>query len=543
LLQPDNVVFSNGSRIRNDFSNEEIPNANSIQLHGVIGFGYDLPVSQSSYLTPELKYYIPFTNVSDVDWKASSFLIGASLKTAIFPPAPIVMKDTIITRDTTTIVRSGVKQESIELIRSTERTSTGREGIGKVERTRIFEQYERIVPKIEDLAIDFQVFGVTTSGEKQENPVVIIEEIETEEGFPLLPYIFFSQGNSALENTRMELLSQARTTLFNEDDLNWNTMDIYQQLLNIVGKRLINNPSANITLTGTNNNTDDERNNLPLSRLRAFAVRDYLVNIWGINTSRIRIDAVNLPSKPTNPVVADGISENSRVEISSNDRNILAPVYLREVLRVSDPPLIEIHPAVQTSAGLTEFNLEISQGDSKIRSYTYNNIPEKYNWNIEVPPVPLLNLPADIVLIAKDNIGQSVSAAKQISISQKTIKTKREHIEGDYRVERYSLILFDFDKSEILLGHRYALDYIKSKITPTSLVTISGYADRTGTSDYNRELARRRSEEVMLFFSIPSQQVTILPIGSDELIFDNNLPEGRSYSRTVRIEIRTPVRD
>jgi len=36
--------------------------------------------------------------------------------------------------------------------------------------------------------------------------------------------------------------------------------------------------------------------------------------------------------------------------------------------------------------------------------------------------------------------------------------------------------------------------------------------------------------------------VSKYPIGSDELIFDNNTPQGRSYSRTVKIIIATPVK-
>lgn len=541
LLKPENVTFTDGRRLRNDFYDQEIPESNAIQVHGLFGFGYDLPIGKNSFLTPEVKYYMPFTNISNVDWKASSFQFSAAVKFPIYPPEPIAMKDTVLFRDTTSVVEAGVKVAFLRLKDVKSKQLIVRTEVGKVDRTEITEYYEKVFPKVEDLAIDFQVFGVNADGSRQENPTVVIEEIETEEGFPLLPYIFFPQANSSLANSRMTLLTNSQTSTFQEQALPWNTMMIYEQMLNIVGKRLTDNPRTSITVTGTNNNNEIEKGNINLSLARAENVRDYLIRIWNIDPSRIRTESVNLPAKPTNPIILEGFQENSRVEISSNNSNILAPVYLKEILRKSNPPLIEIHPAIQTSAGIKDYTMSITQGDSEIRKFSTSGIPAKYDWNIEEPPVPLMESPAMINISATDNSDQKRESNKQITIKQKTIKTKREQIEGDYRVERYSLILFDFDKATMLDNHKYVLDYIKSKIMPNSLVTITGYADRTGTPEYNRDLARRRSEEVSKYFNLPSQNFTIKPVGSDELIFDNDVPEGRSYSRTVRIEIRTPV--
>ncbi|HPP40403.1 MAG TPA: OmpA family protein, partial [Candidatus Kapabacteria bacterium] len=162
-------------------------------------------------------------------------------------------------------------------------------------------------------------------------------------------------------------------------------------------------------------------------------------------------------------------------------------------------------------------------------------------WEIVQNPIPKLEQEAIITLTVEDNENQVKKHSKNVTIHQKTIRKKREIIEDDYRIERYSLILFDFDKSTILDIHKPVLDYIRSKITPNSKVKIYGYADRTGTLEYNRELARRRSEEVRNYLKINPENVEVYPIGSDELLFDNNIPEGRSYSRTVKIEIRTPI--
>lgn len=543
LIRPTNVTFADGRLIRNDFYNQEIPDASAIQVHGLIGFGYDLPIGKNSFLTPELKYFIPFTNIADEDWSVSQFQLGLAAKFAVYPSEPVALRDTIISRDTSVIVQAGITTSSVRLVSSNQELKKFRNELGKVERLVIQEHYEKTIPKDENLEIRFTMFGVTKNGMRQENPLVIIEEIETEEGFPLLPYVFFPSGSSMITDTRLERITPAKTTVFKEDNLPWNTLDIYYNVLNIIGRRLTDNPKANITITGTNNNTSDEKGNLVLSLARANAIRDYFVSVWNINPSRLKVESVNLPTKPSNPIIPEGIQENSRVEISSNDKNILKPVYLREVLRESNPPQIEIYPAIQTTAGLRDYNMLISQSGKTIREYSYNDIPSKYVWNIEEEPLPTLDTQVEVKLSATDNVGQKKEAKQNISIEQKTIKTKRMQIEGDYRVERYSLILFDFDKSTILDNHKDVLDYIKSKIKPNSLVSISGYADRTGTAEYNRELARRRSEEVAKYFNLNPANVSVNPIGSDELIFDNDLPEGRSYSRTVKIEVRTPVRE
>ena len=101
--------------------------------------------------------------------------------------------------------------------------------------------------------------------------------------FPLLPYVFFPQDNADLDSTSMRQIGSATTVSFDESRLPNNTLAIYADLLNVVGRRLQQHPQAHITLTGCNNATGSERNNRRLSRSRAEAVRDYLVGTWAID--------------------------------------------------------------------------------------------------------------------------------------------------------------------------------------------------------------------------------------------------------------------
>ena len=82
---------------------------------------------------------------------------------------------------------------------------------------------------------------------------------------------------------------------------------------------------------------------------------------------------------------------------------------------------------------------------------------------------------------------------------------------------------------------------MKRAITARSKVTIYGYADRTGSQEINSKLALKRCRSVQkaLGASLRNIPVDLQAIGSDRLLFDNDIPEGRNYCRTVRIVVET----
>ncbi|MBQ6913081.1 MAG: hypothetical protein IJQ30_02360, partial [Acidaminococcaceae bacterium] len=70
--------------------------------------------------------------------------------------------------------------------------------------------------------------------------------------------------------------------------------------------------------------------------------------------------------------------------------------------------------------------------------------------------------------------------------------------EGDWRIDRYSLVLFNYDDANISYVDRQILSEIKKHIIKDSraVVTVSGYADRTGNAEYNK---KHRSYPYMFF--------------------------------------------
>jgi outer membrane protein OmpA-like peptidoglycan-associated protein len=126
-------------------------------------------------------------------------------------------------------------------------------------------------------------------------------------------------------------------------------------------------------------------------------------------------------------------------------------------------------------------------------------------------------------------------------VKQITIKKKRSETTSDQRLERFSLMLFDFDRAELNSENLGVLALIKQRIQPNSSVTVLGYGDRVGSKEYNRELAFKRCGEVKNFLQLPENRIKIIPIGNDFLLHDNATPEGRSYCRIVQVVIATPL--
>jgi outer membrane protein OmpA-like peptidoglycan-associated protein len=84
-------------------------------------------------------------------------------------------------------------------------------------------------------------------------------------------------------------------------------------------------------------------------------------------------------------------------------------------------------------------------------------------------------------------------------------------------------------------------DIMRGVVKPSSLVKISGHTDRLGADDYNQKLSDQRASVVKSYLT-PKNSV-VKGFGENDMIYDNNLPEGRFYSRRVDIIVETPIED
>jgi outer membrane protein OmpA-like peptidoglycan-associated protein len=238
----------------------------------------------------------------------------------------------------------------------------------------------------------------------------------------------------------------------------------------------------------------------------------------------------------------DGISENRRVEIQCPDWEILEPVLTIDTIRVTNPPIVRFKPVVNAQAGLATWHSEIGNDGKKLKEFNgTTNIPAKLDWQIEKEKQRTLASLHSLKyqLVVTDAIGQKeITPIDSIPVTQLTLAKKREEHILDTVFSRYNLILFDFGKANLNPANQKIADYVRSRVTPADIATINGYADRIGTPEYNQKLSEGRAKSTAVAVNLTN--AAIKGIGGTELLYDNDIPEGRFYCRTVTIFVATP---
>jgi outer membrane protein OmpA-like peptidoglycan-associated protein len=552
FLNPDGT--DSESRTRNE-SSGTLSKPASLLLAPAVGLSYSLPMNASHSLTlePEVFYYMGLSNIVNdplvTKWKASSIRLGLAViytppkeKVYIRKSEKIRKIDTIeVKKDllAKSYISKGIDKSRIE--ESTEgNIILTTEIVSRVDTLFIERKYE--------LSADITAVGVDADGKEVKNPKVIVEEFTSFKVKPLLNYIFFEDNSSALP-VKYQTLNKSQAEKFQVNDLySYETMEIYYNSLNVIGKRMTDNPKAKLKIVGCNSDFGNEKGNKELSTKRATIVKDYLVNIWIIKDTRLTVEGRNLPEKASTPATdAEKSEENRRVEIYTDDYEILAPVFLADTIRTSNPPIVRFYPTVKSDAGVTSWKITANQDIDNIQNSFVkegNTTPSStIDWEVAKNNslTPKKPLPINYTIKVKDQAGKEFETpVKTLPFELVTIVRKREMGIQDKKIENFSLILFDFDKSVISGTNKKIVDMIKNRITPESIISIEGYTDRIGEDEYNMNLSEKRA--LTAKDAIGRKDAKVVGVGEGKLLYDNNIPEGRFYCRTVDIRIETPIK-
>jgi outer membrane protein OmpA-like peptidoglycan-associated protein len=213
------------------------------------------------------------------------------------------------------------------------------------------------------------------------------------------------------------------------------------------------------------------------------------------------------------------------------------------VEREVTPPVVVFTPRVKSEAGVRSWSLRLEQ-EREVRSFSgTGRAPGQIEWRVhdDIENLDSTQVPLRYTLSVQDREARIVeSVPDTLLIEYLTLRKKRaQQVVGDKEIARFSLILFDFDKSDISVANRAVAGLIKSRILETSTVTITGYADRTGDAEYNRKLSMERAGNTAKLLNTPDAK--ILGLGQEKVLYNNDVPEGRFYSRTVDVVVETPV--
>ncbi len=531
FLNPDGT--DSRQRTRNEFAGS-IPNT-TMQAALLIGVGYDLPLNRSGsmLITPEVFYQIGVTNVSsDLNWNVNALRMGIALK---YSPQSINAEELI--RERTNDVDTG--SQNTPIIARTD----PRDEIDERERLNRYDTPGVLDGTKQNLTAGIRAIGVDANGTEQPNVVLRVEEFISTLMTPLLSYVFFEHNSADLSNRFQRLTTQQTSTFLPERVNSTERLPTYYHLLNIVAHRLRQFPKATITLTGCTDDNDDEKDNLELARMRASSVKAYLVSTWNVDARRISVVARTLPLNASNTLTKDGAEENRRVEISASIPDILAPLVSRDTLRISNPPTLRFKPSITSDTGTTSWSITASQHGALLKEFSgTSDVPASLDWILRSEqasiPTSLDSIHASV--IATDNRGSTVVANTSIAVDFVSLQRKRIEQRGDKEIDRYSLILFEVRSAAVSDANKSIVEFVKKNLREDSKISITGYTDRLGDQQYNQSLAQSRARAVATSLGRTSD-LTIEAKGNSDL-YNNDLPEGRFYSRTVEIEVQTPVR-
>jgi outer membrane protein OmpA-like peptidoglycan-associated protein/opacity protein-like surface antigen len=497
IIQPRALLFPSGLKRQTLFEGEM--DNTTTQFGATISAGYDFQPSKRLFVSPEIGYRKGLTSVvRNADWSIDMMYAAVNVRlTLADDPPPPPLPPLPPPKPTPPEPKPIAKKEPLPLV---------------------IQSYNT-------------------------NPLEIQETVVTET-YPLLPYIFFDSTSSVL---RSRYQQKPNTADFDERALSKQTLAIYYELLNIIGKRLKNIPKATIVVTGT---TDGRE--LPasparkkLAEDRAKSVVDYLTTVWGIEQARIQLKTEDIPSLSSNPNYSEGLQENRRVEISSSMPEILAPVVhsrFMEYTPVNNKQVFAVQALRPERAG--SYEARVLRSGRTLASKQGSGAPATIPFEIDT--TVMISLGSDIAMrdsldgylaIQQNDGGTPVSATCRFPI----IKSQNQ-----FEVSRLSLIVFDFDRADINSTNRSMMErFVKEAVTPKSKVTITGSTDRLGEMQYNKVLSQQRADagKNLLLELNPSANIeTSLGIGASMLKYDNDLPEGRYYCRTVSIMVQTPLK-
>ena len=378
-----------------------------------------------------------------------------------------------------------------------------------------------------------------------EPETVTIEEVTTIDSSPFLNYIYFDTTDSEIPGRYITFKSQNDTQNFDESKLE-GTLEKHYNVLNILGRRLTDQPDANIRIVGCNSNRGEERGKTDLSRSRAEAVRAYLKYIWGIDGSRMEIEARNQPAVASSSGSNEGREENQRVEIYTDTPALVDIVKSTYVQDICDTENFLIQPQINSGYEIDRWTIKLNGDGQTIESLSGQGGMEPA-YHLALADVGLRKLSAYQTITADvevtDRKGQTASAKGDTRVRFIQRKERLAQKEGYRVLEKYALILFDFNRSDIREQNKDVIDRIVARIqeVPTARVSIVGHTDIIGQEAYNLDLSTKRAKaayDLILDGGVPAgDNITYKGIGPHDALFDNELPEGRALNRTVTVTL------
>ncbi|MFY7999012.1 MAG: OmpA family protein [Candidatus Kapaibacteriota bacterium] len=548
LIDPvDNAVWNNLSIDRNNIPGQAIPNVQSVNFVLTGGLGYDIPIGHF-VLAPEAFYSYSLTPfINGLPWNANTIRGGFSLRYVPENPPP-PKEDTPPKKDPEQPIAQNTPPKDSVVNPPPKKEDPPPDPPREFKKQPTFKHADE--NKKGTLNASISAFMVDSTGVEVPLVRLKVEQFFAWQMYPLMNYIFFDQNSPDVPNRYRMFKTKEETQTFSEQDFhNVNMLKVYYDVLNIIGSRMRTLSNAKIQLVGCNNNVGLENSNIQLSYRRADEVRRYLIDIWGVDSSRVTLQARNLPEKPTKSRDSLGIEENRRVEIYSDVWDVLKPVLVNDTINIPEPPTIRFRMNIKADDGVAKTALNVKQGERSLKLFSMPGKPDStldwnpiIDWNTiadqgSAPSTPdALKFGLDVT----DKKGEEAHPVGSIPVELVTVKKKREAGNVDKQLAIYRLILFDFNSPSVGANNsRIINSFILDNLKNGSKIDITGFTDKLGNPDVNMKLSSGRAKSVADYIKWRDTQAR--GVGGTRPQYTNETPEGRIYNRSVEVRVETPV--
>jgi outer membrane protein OmpA-like peptidoglycan-associated protein len=387
-------------------------------------------------------------------------------------------------------------------------------------------------------------------------PATVPAKRKVSETFPLLNAVFFDEGSAAIP-VRYIVLTPDQATGFKEAQLqkeqsenmtgrSAGQLNVYHNILNILGDRMRSNPSITITLSGSPAGANN-------GKAFAESIKQYLVTVFGIDGARIAIQSRNKPVIPSEQVGANKDlpllrAEDRRVDIASTSPELLVEVGGG----MMKPVQID---ATQVNPMDSQVVFHVDSAKELLKSWSISVTDDKGTVQNYGPyTTDQESIPGATILGTSPAGDYKVEMTTETKTGQVIKKESSVHLvrqdESVQKGARYS-IMFNFDKSKTIASYnRFLTNIVSPLIADGSTVIIHGHTDIIGEEAYNQKLSEERAkdtqkiiEQALAGAGKTNVKFETYGFGEDasHSPFENNLPEERFYNRTVIIDI-VPVK-
>jgi outer membrane protein OmpA-like peptidoglycan-associated protein len=367
-----------------------------------------------------------------------------------------------------------------------------------------------------------------------------------EEAFPLISYVFFNPGEQNLA-PRYSILSKGEADNFDKEavlDLTDNKelagqtatnkkLAVYHEIMNIYAQELKDDDDLTVELIGSAPKAND-------GDALANTVRDYLVNIHGIDASRITTKGQKMPRIPSG---SSATPVNDRPLADVENRRVEFVFNKPEVYKMLDIKMIDEYPidndilvTLNTNVKFSSWNINIMDEDGK--KYTYGPY---FGQTERISPYEIMQGKEEGEYSGNIEIVQQDGS----TVQDQTEFTLVKEMDDEEKGERYT-ILFNYGQADAIKNSENELrTVVAPKVNNNKLLLISGHTDPIGKTQVNSEIAQKRANEAKdIFvdeFTSQSKKDNIISHGYGEQYsastYNNTLPEGRMYNRNVTIHI------